>query len=137
MFRCDGIVNRNKENFMHRPTHFYQSLLIIASLVFCSPSNAQEEKQKDKKEKKEERKEAKQNAESLPAIIWHSPGDMAALDLMNGAGGKDHTPADGAFTFIEEDMSGTSAKFDVKDGVGVKWRVKLGAEPQSETAATR
>ena len=34
-------------------------------------------------------------------------------------------------------MKGTSPKFDVKDAQGVKWRVKLGEEPQAETAATR
>jgi hypothetical protein len=122
---------------MHRPIRLPLLLLTIASFALCSASYSQEQKHEDKKEKKEEKKEAKKNAEGLPTIIWHDPGDLAALDLMNGAGGKDHTPADGPFTFIEEDMNGTSPKFDVKDGVGVKWRVKLGAEPQSETAATR
>ena len=34
-------------------------------------------------------------------------------------------------------MEGTSPKFDVEDEQGVRWRVKLGQEPQSETAATR
>src|SRR5436305_2458229 len=102
MFRCDGIVNRNKENFMHRPTHFYQSLLIIASLVFCSPSNAQEEKQKDKKEKKEERKEAKQNAESLPAIIWHSPAERAQRNRITGGAEKDQTLPKGHSTSTKE-----------------------------------
>jgi len=34
-------------------------------------------------------------------------------------------------------MSGTSAKFDVVDEQGVKWRVKMGSEARPETAATR
>src|SRR5260370_3758133 len=34
-------------------------------------------------------------------------------------------------------MKGTSPKFDVKDDQGVEWKVKLGQEPQSETAANR
>ena len=34
-------------------------------------------------------------------------------------------------------MNGTSPKFDVEDEKGVEWKVKLGEEPQAETAATR
>ena len=34
-------------------------------------------------------------------------------------------------------MQETSPKFDVEDDQHVQWRVKLGEEPQSETAATR
>ena len=41
------------------------------------------------------------------------------------------------FVFIEEDKSGESPKFDVRDARGVVWRVKLGPEAQSETVATR
>jgi hypothetical protein len=72
------------------------------------------------------------------AVIWHDPGDIASLNLMYGAGGKEDAPhPDGPFTFVKEDLKETSPKFDVTDGQGVKWRVKLGQEPQSETAATR
>jgi hypothetical protein len=60
------------------------------------------------------------------------------LDLLYGAGGKRHVPdPNGAFTFVKEDLQQTSPKFDVTDDQGVEWRVKLGQEPQSETAATR
>ena len=34
-------------------------------------------------------------------------------------------------------MSGTAPKFDVEDENGAKWKVKLGPEVKSETAATR
>ena len=34
-------------------------------------------------------------------------------------------------------MNGTSPKLKVKDAQGVEWKVKMGAEPQAETAATR
>jgi hypothetical protein len=43
----------------------------------------------------------------------------------------------GAFTLVKEDMQATSQKFDVEDKHGVHCRVKLGEEPESETAATR
>jgi hypothetical protein len=41
------------------------------------------------------------------------------------------------FIFIEEDKSGESPKFEVKDARGIEWKVKLGPEAQSETVATR
>ena len=41
------------------------------------------------------------------------------------------------FTFIEESSSGTSPKFEVEDEHGITWKVKLGEEAKSETAATR
>jgi hypothetical protein len=81
---------------------------------------------------------AKAAAANLPARIWRDPGDMASLDLINGAGGKAHAPDPAnTFTFVKEDLAETSPKFWVIDGKGVSWKVKIGAEPQSETAATR
>ena len=63
---------------------------------------------------------------------------MASLDLLYGAGGKAHAPDPaGTFTFVSEDPAATNPKFDVTDGQGVEWKVKLGQESQSETAATR
>ena len=61
---------------------------------------------------------------------------MRALDLIGGPGGKEHQPA-GKFTFVKEDMNGTSPKFIVVDEQGVRWKAKLGQEVKSETAATR
>jgi hypothetical protein len=68
--------------------------------------------------------------------LWSDRGDAAALDLLNGPGGKEHQPGT-SFKFIEESKSGTSPKFDVEDENGVRWKVKLGPEVKSETAATR
>ena len=70
------------------------------------------------------------------AVIWHDRGDAAALDLIHGPGGKDREPG-AEFRFIGESKSGTSPKFDVKDEHGVTWKVKLGEEVRSETAASR
>ena len=80
----------------------------------------------------------KGNAANLPEVIWRDPGDVASLNLLYGAGGKAHAPdPNGRFAFVREDTQGTSPKFDITDRQGVQWKVKLGQEPQSETAATR
>lgn len=69
-------------------------------------------------------------------VIWQDRGDAAALDLVGGPGGKNHEPGN-TFTFIEESSGGSSPKFEVRDERGIKWKVKLGEEAKSETAATR
>jgi hypothetical protein len=78
------------------------------------------------------------NTANLPELIWRDPGNVASLNLLYGVGGKEHAPdPNGKFTFVKEDTQGTSPKFDVTDEQGIGWKVKLGQEPQSETAATR
>lgn len=76
----------------------------------------------------------KQNAGS--AIVWRDPGNIAARDLRYGPGTRELAPAP-PFTFVEEDKSGVSPKFDVRDARDVRWTVKLGEEAQAETVATR
>ncbi len=74
---------------------------------------------------------------AVPATaLWTDRGDVSLLNLFYGIGGKEHEPA-GKFTFVKEDMGGTSAKFEVVDEQGVKWKAKLGEETRSETAAAR
>ena len=68
--------------------------------------------------------------------LWGEWGNIAALDILNGPGGEKHQPGTN-FKFIEESNSGTSPKFFVEDENGAKWKVKLGQEVKSETAATR
>jgi hypothetical protein len=112
-------------------TRLYSILLPLLILMLLTVSGSLTAQKKDK---------AKDtgNAANLPEVIWRDQGDMASLNLLYGAGGKEHAPDPGGkFTFVEEDMGGTSPKFDVEDSQGVRWRVKLGQEPQSETAATR
>jgi len=70
------------------------------------------------------------------AALWRDRGDAAALNLLDGPGGKDRQPGTN-FKFIEESKGGTAPKFDVEDENGTKWKVKLGPEVKSETAATR
>jgi hypothetical protein len=71
------------------------------------------------------------------AVLWRQHKDIASLDLLNGPGGTAHAPKSTTFTFVKEDLDGTSPKFVVKDAGGVKWKLKLGAEAKPETAATR
>jgi hypothetical protein len=70
------------------------------------------------------------------SALWSDRGDPAALDILNGPGGKEHQPGI-SFKFVEESMNGSSPKFVVEDENGAKWKVKLGHEVKSETAATR
>ena len=41
------------------------------------------------------------------------------------------------FTFIKEDVGGSSPKYTVSGADGVKWKIKLGPEARAETAASR
>jgi len=105
-------------------------LALLVLLFFAVPIMATAHKHDKNKQRKFER--------DLPAVMWRDPGDIAALNLFDGAGGSQDAPdPNGTFTFLEEDRVGTSPKFDVEDANGVKWRVKLGEEVQAETAATR
>lgn len=69
-------------------------------------------------------------------VLWHDPGDISKLDLYYGQGGQAGQPT-APFTFESEDMNGTNPKFDVRDGRGKKWRVKLGEEVRPEVVASR
>ncbi|MBZ5626527.1 MAG: hypothetical protein LAQ69_48770 [Acidobacteriia bacterium] len=73
---------------------------------------------------------------SVTAVLWRSPTDMASRDLFWGSGGRQDQPH-GPFTFVKEDLDGTSPKFVVRDRDGVKWKVKLGLEARPETVAAR
>lgn len=114
--------------------HHHKLIPSTLMLIFLATSLTVAAQKSDKhKEHK-----TKDNAASLPAVIWHDPGDMQTLDLLYGAGGKEHAPdPNGTFTFDKEDMNGSSPKFEMKDSSGVRWKVKTGEEPQAETAATR
>jgi hypothetical protein len=103
-------------------------LVLLLSLWISLPATAQKHASRAEKER----------AASLPAVIWHDPGDASRLNLFYGAGGRRDAPdLNARFTFVKEDLSGTNPKFDVTDARGRTWRVKLGHESRPETAATR
>lgn len=70
------------------------------------------------------------------AVLWTDPGDIRSRDLYLGPGGKEHQPQS-PVEFLQEDLNGTSPKFDVRDSAGKKWKAKLGLESKPETAAAR
>lgn len=98
-------------------------LSITLTFVIESPGLAQQSK------------EGKSEPEAAP-VLWRGPGNVSARDLSYGPGSASDAPAP-PFTFIEEDKSGESPKFEVRDARGIRWKVKLGPEAQSETVATR
>jgi hypothetical protein len=69
-------------------------------------------------------------------VLWQAPENIGARNLFYGVGSKLRAPV-APFKFIKEDSSGTNPKFELRDARGVRWKVKLGEEVQSETAATR
>src|SRR6516165_4055956 len=71
-----------------------------------------------------------------PPVLWREPVDIASRNLYYGPGGKPHEPATD-LTFISEDTTGASPKFEAVDQKGVHWKVKLGIEARPETAASR
>jgi hypothetical protein len=69
-------------------------------------------------------------------VIWTNPGDIRSRDLFAGPVDKNERPQP-PFRFDGEDSNGNSPKFDVKDGRGEKWKVKVGVEARPEIVATR
>ena len=82
------------------------------------------------------KKKKKQHDDKSAAVLWRDPGNIRNRDLYYGPGSKALAPVP-PFHFVKEVKEGTLPKFDVEDARGVKWRVKLGPEAQSETVATR
>lgn len=71
------------------------------------------------------------------AELWQEPDDLARRNLYDGPGGKETMPRGTTFTFVARDTGGWSPGFDVRDGNGLEWSVKLGPEAQSEIVASR
>jgi len=110
-------------------------ILAMVLLTMPGPSQVLKDNKKQGKSKQEARAES---AAGLPAVLMQDRGDLATLDLYYGVGGKDGAPnPNDVYTFVDEDLNQSQPKFNVKDAEGRHWKAKLGAEPQSETAATR
>jgi len=109
--------------------------LIAGAFVSCFPVTGQTD-QKPSQNIKEEHDRPVDRAKLKNPVLWHDPGHIAELDLLNGQGGNDDKPAP-PFKFESEDMHGTNPKFNVRDAHGAKWRVKLGDEARPEVTASR
>ena len=82
---------------------------------------------------------AQKTKEAAPVgtpVIWNDPGNISRRNLTFGPGSADLAPH-GPFTFLKEETTGESPKFDVIDSRGVTWVVKVGPEAQAETVAVR
>ena len=70
-------------------------------------------------------------------VLWRDPGPIESRDLFWGSGSEAAQPKP-PFTFIEENLNGTTPKVVVKDAGGVEWDVKLaGEESHGEVVANR
>jgi hypothetical protein len=105
---------------------FRLSIVLILSLAIAlgsySPSNASDKKQKA--------------AHGTP-VLWKEPADIETRDLLLGSGGEAGKPDLSKVTFQKEKKGGYSTKYEVTDGSGKKWVVKVGKEAQSETVSNR
>jgi len=113
---------------MNRRRKPWTVAVIVITLGFCLPVAADESSKK--------KALLVETNSGASGSIWHDPGDISSQNLRYGLGGQAHEAA-GKFKFIKEDKAGTSAKFDIEDEQGVRWRAKLGEETKSETAASR
>jgi hypothetical protein len=72
------------------------------------------------------------------AELWQEPADLVQRDMHGGPGGAGLAPReDGRYEFLAFKTSGTNPGYDVRDGSGRIWSVKLGPEAQAEVAASR
>jgi len=128
---------------MQRRGVFFGSAIVLSILMTSAPLGAQ-----SREKRHEKREDKREHAGELPAVMFHDTDDVRTLNLFYGAGGEAHAPdPDDRYVFLKEDLNGTNPKFDVEDGQGVRWRVKLDSErslqpdrhnePQPETAASR
>ena len=98
-------------------------LLLISGMVGCGPIHT-----------KIRPAAAPQKASSL----WVDDR-VANRDLFGGAGGARTAPPvrGGRFAFVERKTNGTNPGYEVRDGRGRRWSVKLGKEAQTEVVASR
>jgi hypothetical protein len=71
-----------------------------------------------------------------PPVLWREPAHIESRNVYYGPGGKSHEPHTD-LTFISEDTTGASPKFEAVDEEGIHWKVKLGIEAKGENAASR
>ncbi len=108
---------------------------VFALLVLCSNLPSVHAQEAAEKAPKSDKTTQSASSDKNP-ILWEDPGAIRTKDLFLGRGGEDHQPKP-PYTFIKEDSNGTNPKFDVKDGEGKKWKVKLGSEARPEVVASR
>ena len=102
-------------------THAHRGALLACLVLICCVSSAHPQKSME---------------DTAGLVLWRDPGPIRTRNLRLGPGAMRLAPT-APFTFVKEDKSGESPKFEVKDARGTTWVVKLGKEAQAETFATR
>jgi hypothetical protein len=70
--------------------------------------------------------------------LWLEPRDLETRNFYDGPGGAALAPdLSGPYQLLKVDHHGFSPGYDVRDGHGTKWSVKLGIEAQPEVVASR
>jgi hypothetical protein len=70
------------------------------------------------------------------AVLWRDPGQIEQLDFTHGPGGAQGRPTP-PFQFVDESLTGSTAKVRIVDSNGVMWMVKFGEEVRAQTFAAR
>jgi len=85
-----------------------------------------------------ERTSGEATAGSPADARWTEPSNLEQRDLFRGpTEGPPPPVATDSFAFVARDTSGRSPGYDVKDGDGVVWSVKIGPEAQADVVASR
>lgn len=102
----------------------FRFLVIVVALIACAQSP---------------QAQPRTAIEHQLAELWQEPTDLLQKDLFYGPGGAALAPqaTDGSYEFVAFKTSGTNPGYDVKDGSGRMWSVKLGIEAQPEVTTSR
>ena len=101
--------------------------MVIVALTILAPTTIVSSSDDDKR---------KTSSEGQP-LIWREQTSAENLDLYLGPGGGELQPDISKLTLGKQKKGGYSTKYEVTDGSGRNWIVKLGKEAQPEIAATR
>jgi hypothetical protein len=69
-------------------------------------------------------------------VLWVEPNDPSSFDFQYGVTGIERQPQP-PFRFLNEDLSRTAAKINVKDRRDVAWNIKWGSEARASAFCTR
>lgn len=100
-------------------------LVVVATLIACSTSPYAQ------------RKIALPDFE-MPEL-WQEPTDLLRRDLLYGPGGPALAPppTGATYQFVAFKAAGSNPGYDVRDGAGRTWSVKMGIEAQPEITSSR
>src|SRR6476469_40031 len=120
-----------RENKMFTSKTFRKPVPFVAWLILVLAAPlvlAQKEKRNDAK--------AAVPSDATP-VLWREPASISSADLFLGPGGDAMKPDLSEVIFTKDAGEGYSVKWDVRDGAGRKWVVKVGNEARPETVAVR